>query len=131
MRWGFWKMSVINLIISNSIKFAWNYFFKYDLVITVILEVIIQLSRKFWNAFYNELIWLPAFMSVRSLTKISNKRPTGHIANLRKQFNSINTNEYHNVYWEKKKKHYSLYENWMVLRLNSLKGHRRQYTEKN
>ena len=32
-----------------------------------------------------------------------NKRPMGHIAHQRKQFNSINTNDYLNVNWEKKK----------------------------
>ena len=32
-----------------------------------------------------------------------NKRPMGHIAPLIKQFNSINTYDYHNVNWEKKK----------------------------
>ena len=32
-----------------------------------------------------------------------NKRPMGHMAHLRKQFNSINPNDYLNVDWEKKK----------------------------
>ena len=51
------------------------------------------------------------------VSRYLNKRPMGHIAHLRKQFNSINTYDYHNVNWEKKKPNH---ENWMVLHLNKL-----------
>ena len=44
----------------------------------------------------------------------------GHIAHLRKQLNSINTYDYHNVNWEKKNP--IIYENWMVLQLNTLES---------
>ena len=48
------------------------------------------------------------------------KRPMYHIAHLRKQLNSINTYDYHNVNWEKKNP--IIYENWMVLQLNTLES---------
>ena len=55
---------------------------------------------------------------------LHNKRPTGHIAHLRKQFKSINTYDYIITLIEQKKKTLSvlLQENWMVFNMNKFES---------
>ena len=51
-----------------------------------------------------------------------NKRPMGNIAHLRKQFKSINTYDYIITLIKRRKSHYLLYENSMVLDMNKLES---------
>ena len=59
----------------------------------------------------------------QTTTQTKNKRPMGHIAHLRKHFKSINTFDYiiHiTLIKRRKKNHYYLYENLLVLHLKKL-----------
>ena len=62
----------------------------------------------FFNFVYPKCKYLQPQFSASPLT---NKRPMGHIAHLRKQFKSINTYGYIITWNKRRKTHYYLYEN--------------------
>ena len=84
-----------------------------DLDITYVLKSVKQGTLK---QYMKEII------SKHSIENIKNKRSMGHIAHLRKQFKSINEYDFIITLIKRRKKHYSLYENLLVLHLKKLKS---------